>query len=408
VDLPGAVQDHFGISVSDYLLMGFAIITLYMEIYKKSFRLSDAARTYAQSVRGLQDRRAEARAELLMKAIDTAKPIQRQLVFRAENLVPEDRAIFSLPRIRGFLDLLSASTEELRAIRDREPAYNMGHISVRISPLERFPIVRLERGRYIVPNFRYLEQSLKGNLRFALQEAYPGNEYNQTLGTLQEIYIRSMISERLPQLVLIPETEYRKARDRNDGPDLTVIDRSAKQLIAIESKAKHVRAATRIAPASDELMNDLDGVLKALRKLPEKIRDLYAGLPEYAEYQDDIDLTEGCTPICWVVMGEGVHFLQDLLVSVARQDRGHFLNKFEFPYCVMGLDTFELGVEVAAHERAKLHELLQWYWEDSKVNGMKNHMTEHFRGLGAELPSSFMGKYADMLFETIEEHDSKS
>jgi hypothetical protein len=399
VNLPAEIRRRFGLSVQDYLMIGFGVFTLYMGRYDKHFKITDADRKYMKKEQNVGLRGDEARARVFGKTIDQAKRTPGGLVFGAENLIMKGSPTFCAERIGAFLRMVSAPTQKLREMIRDEPVFSQGYLSDRVSPLERYPVVELDRNKYTVPNFRYFEHALTGGLRFMLQEVYPKNEFNEMFGSIQEIYVKQMVSERLPWLALIPETEYHRGRNRCDGPDLAVIDQSRKWLVAMESKAKHTRAGTRLAPASGQLLEDLDQVFDALRKLPTKIRDLYAGLPEYREYQTAVESTRSTTPICWVVMGEGVHFLPEVLSLLLRKDPDHFLNRYEYPYCVTDLDTFELAVEIAADRRANLHELLQGYWQSGQVVGHKEGMAEHFGGLGAELPSTFMAKYAGLLFD---------
>ncbi len=399
VNLPTQIQKEFGLSVRDYLMIGFGVFTLYMDIYNMHFRITAEERKHIEKAQKAGIRGNEARAWVFGKAIDRAKDKRRELVFRTENLIIPGSLVFCASKINAFLRLVSAPTRKLRDIIRDEPVFSQGYLSDRVSPLERYPVIEIDQNKYTVPNFRYLEHALAGGLRFMLQEAYPNNEFNEIFGSIQEIYITQMISERLPWLVCIPETEYHRGKNRCDGPDLTVIDGSGKWLVALESKAKHITAATRLAPVSDALLRDLERVFEGLAKLPTKIRDLYAGLAEYRDYQSDIESTRSRTPICWVVMGEGVHFLPEVVRLLLDKRPDHFLNRYEYPYCLMGLDAFELAVEIAADHRASLYDLLQSYWRSGQVIGQKDGMAEHFGGLGAELPNTFMAKYASLLFE---------
>src|SRR5690625_1606671 len=62
-------------------------------------------------------------------------------------------------QIQKFVELLARDERTLREMLDAYP-YNQGSIAYRVSPLERYPIVKVEHAggaQYFVPNFSYLD-----------------------------------------------------------------------------------------------------------------------------------------------------------------------------------------------------------------------------------------------------------
>src|SRR6266496_1923887 len=211
-------------------------------------------------------------------------------------------------------------------------------------------------------------------------------------------------SAQICKSLVIPEISYRKAKNRVEGPDLTAIDIDREVLVAIESKAKRMRVVSRVHPGTNFLMEDLQGALAAFEKLPVKIQDLYAGLPEYSVYQSSIDRTKSKAPIAVVVLGEGVYFINELLNDYLKNDQDHFLNKYSEPYCLMRIEAFERAIEVAASNNLSLYDLLHKYWTGSKSTNITEASAETFAPYpitSPTLPQRYARKFHEEYIEAF-------
>ncbi len=268
IDLPLVVPDHIGLTVKDFLRIGFGFITLMNKRYEETITISENTRQYTTADRQGYTRK---QAKVICRTVDEAKQIQKNLMFTAQDLVVPGSSVFTLEKIQSYLDLLSKTTRQLRELLRNESVYTEGLIPDRLSPLERFPIILLPDQKYIIPNLRHFDNAVTEVLHFILQGIYPGNDYNQLRGYIQEIYLRLLVQERLESITIIPEISYARLRNRIEGPDLTIIDSDHKTLIALESKAKRMRVISRVNPASPSLVEDLKGAISAFEKLPGKI-----------------------------------------------------------------------------------------------------------------------------------------
>lgn len=399
LDLPTVIPQVIGMSVKEFLTLGFACIALIGSRFRTNVVVSDELRAYTAP--GQRDT-LRRHAEVIESFLTNIRQYRDWLLFQATDLLIQDAPITSLDTIHTYLGHFARTTRELREIATKRPEYREGHIPDRLHPLERYPIVRLDDGRYIIPNVRYFVMTLTEGLHYLLQEAYPDDRYNQLRGYIQELYLQALLTDRLPTAKLLPETSYLKAKQRVDGPDMTLIEDVDPVLVAIESKAKRMRIVTRVAPASSALIDDLGRVFKALERLPGKIADLYAQLPEYAAVQTHIDATKGKDPFAWVVVGEGVYLLPELIFDHVQQTPGHFLQTFPYPYGVMALDIFEDAVELAASLPMPLHAVLREYWQNSmRSNDFNSPLAQALSGRTPSNRNRFVLKYVTMLFDGI-------
>jgi hypothetical protein len=399
LDLVMVFPEKFGFSVKNFLLIGFCVLTLVHErFYKPYSEIQSKIEAYLVRI-GRKYLSNRERSQLLTRLIDDSKSWQDALIFKPQNLVIPGNSIFNIGNVKAYLRLVAKTTQQLRDLLYGVKAYSEGPLAERISPLERYPIVKLEDDTYIVPNLSYFDMSLTELPHFMLQDTYKDNRYNELRGYIQELYLQKMIEVCLPHLNIIPEITYRKAREEVNGPDLTLIE--SKKLIVLESKAKRMRVASRVAPASEAFVEDIKGAFSAFEKIPSKIEDLYTGLPEYRSYKNILDMTRDSKPVATVVMGEGIYFMAEFLQDYLRDNPEHFLNRYTCPFCLLELDTFEDAVTIAATGNYSLHDLLRDYWEDSKITTVRDHPAEGFRGRKARDINPFIKKYVDMLFAEL-------
>ncbi|HEX3526631.1 MAG TPA: hypothetical protein VH988_06160 [Thermoanaerobaculia bacterium] len=297
-------------------------------------------------------------------------------------------------QFRIFLGLFSATTTELRQNTSERPEFRLGWISNRLSPLERHPIVRLSKEdgahEFIVPNVAHFLKSFSAAIDYALLTEF-GSPYSQLRGALLELYVRCLVEDRLPRLIVIPETTYNKEERR--GPDLTLIDRELGRIVLIEVKGRRILLTTRLNMTEEGLRENLADSHEALRKLPRKLADLYAGLPEYRAYQEAIDSTRGSPPIFVTILSEGVYSMGELAREMGTNP-GDPLYNYPFPYCVIALDVFERGVEIANRTNEPLPSLLQTHWERSLRREYYNSGADSFDGRHIPESETFAGSFA--------------
>lgn len=398
VDTSVVFKQHHGISISDFLLCGFIIIALHGHMYKGVYKPDEHAFRHVK-----EQLRTTIGMDILERVfgliVDGSKGNYRNLMFDVKELESTQLSYPEGPHYQAFLNLISKTTKELRSLQRLSP-FNVGYQGFKISPLRRYPIVRFENGvGYTVPNFRFLEHGIVLLPHFILQAAFPNNEYNETRGSLQELYIQDLTNARLPHLVTIPEIKYRHSKGEFRGPDLTIIEDG--RLIVLESKARQIRAETHVDPLSDSLLVGLQGAVSALKRLPLKINHLFEGRPEYAHMQDLINSTRTSDPLCVVIVGEGVFGMAEAIQLLLERDPEHFLHTLKRPYAIMDLGTFERAVEVAASSVMSLYDLLMEYWQDSITLTPKDHPAEEFRGRGIDQDNRFSRQYVNRLFSKV-------
>lgn len=332
--------------------------------------------------------------------------LDRWLMFspaRLGGFFAVDRSSEFIRNYEAFLSLFSATTDDLRVELRTQPEFSIGHLSSRLSPLERYPVVRLNTqpgaANLIVPNLRHLAKSFGHRIDSLLLKRM-GEQYNQARGALQELYLRKLIEDRLPHLLVIPEMTYTYGKQELKGPDLTLINEEQGRIILIESKGRRMTLATRLTMEPAIFNKNLEDAYDALRGpkrttgLPQKLFDLYAGRPEYSTYQAAIESTRGSEPIFVVVLSEGVYFMSHLLREQARMYPDDPLHGFEYCFCVLSLDTFERAVEIARAHQLHLHEPLEQHWRRSGERNYQDHHADAFGGLAIEDGETFAARFA--------------
>lgn len=288
--------------------------------------------------------------------------------------------------LEAFLRLASRSVAELRALLATAPEFSMGHVGGRLSPLERFPVVRVnpagQEPAYVVPNVRHLAKSFTPVVDFTLLEQL-GPSYEQARGALLHLYLWELVEARLPRMVVIPETSYRVGKQRKDGPDLTLLDQGAGRLVAVEVKGRGLNLATRLTMDPAQLADNLKDAFKALLALPAKIGELYSNLPEYAPWTGAVRSTRASPPVLVVVLREGAHVLSHLLREEAKMP-GHPLHAFPHRYTILAADTFERAVEVAHRSGLPLAEVLEAHWQRTATRDYSEPDADSFGGV--EIP----------------------
>ncbi len=375
--MPDEIKTVLGGEVADYFSIHLSILQRHRIIAQQAF--------------------SQLAADLPREAVHVERPVERQmrvfvklfelffslfdhsLNFTTDALRKIAPSSVSGKSIESYLEVFSRSTLALRKL-GCEPAYNYGPVGWRLSPLERFPIIDLADGSssYCVPNIRTFKRSFADVIHFTLQDTL-GERYNTFRGAAQEVFLQQLVRRRLSIRQLIPERVYRKGRGEFRGPDLTLVEKVGPSLILVESKGRRLLAETRFTMTDGSVDKNLDDAYEALRKLPGKVDDLRSRRPEYADVQMDLDATKEAVPFAVVVLGETTYMTTELLRYRAENESAHPLHGYPFPFAVMGPETFELAVELAAQEGRSLRHVLAEFWEDSGHSEITDTSAELFR-----------------------------
>ena len=403
IDIPKIFEEKYGLSIKEYLLIGLIIIIRYQNIYKKYFAIN---KKFSEEIIERRKKDKEVTQLLirnLASIIVDSDESRQSLFFNPHDLMFKDSSIIDTQKINGFLNLVSKTSKELSILQRIDP-YNKGDIVYRLCPLQRYPLIKMNEERYIVPNIGYFISSFTRNIHFILQDLYPANEFNQTFGSVFEYYINDFVEDRLESLTVIPETKYLKSKNHNDGPDLCVIDKENTSIIMFEVKSKNLRLDTKLAPLSKDLLVDLDRSFKALKKLPDKYDDLLHGFSEYSEWQKEIDSIchkDKENVYAFSIINHGILLLPDLINYIRENEEEHFLNYYPFKFGILTVENFEKVIELAHEQKKSLPDLLHSYWESSISKEVKEHSTEQLNGLTVDNNETFLKKMFDILIEYL-------
>jgi hypothetical protein len=364
------------------------LAVIYIVIYDWYRRVNDVAwkvfhsRPYRNRIK-IQTKNKR-QAEILIGLYACLPNVRRYLSFSFESLRDFVPSSLSETAFNAFMDLFARPMREIRE-EGKKPVYKHGVTGWHLSPLERYPVVVINSGtqgttgrEFIVPNVRTFIRSFPDVIHFTLQERFK-NTYNEVRGLSQEVYLRLLLDSRMPYCTVIPETAYKTSMGEKKGPDLTIVDHNSSRLVAVESKARRVLAETRFTMGEDIFDTNFGPVYDTLLRLQEKIDYLYRGIPEYQDYQEELNSTTGCDPICVVIVGESVYMMNEIIRYRAKKEDKHPLRNFKWVYCVMSLDSFEMAVEIAAAENKPLSNLLDEFWIDSGTMELDSNMADSFR-----------------------------
>ena len=339
-------------------------------------------------------------SKIINDLVDSSIKRRHKLIISLKNLGSSDNKLINDQKVRNFLKIVSKTSKELSLLQSEKP-FNQGDLLFSISPLERYPIVKIDQDRYIIPNIRFFAISLCNIIHYALQEKFLENQFNETYGSVFEYYVQELIKNRTKGKTFIPETRYKKSKNFIDGPDLTILDKSEESITLIEIKAKNITLASKQDPLSDSFIKDMRRVFNALSKLPEKLNDLYNDFKEYSEWQKDIKSIPKENSQCFVVMGQGLVFMSGIINKVKSNIPDHFLNQFPYKYGVFTIDKFEEALELVYDENISLTDLLTNYWKASISDEVTNYNAEQFGGLVSDSNDYFLKKFLDLLIKDI-------
>lgn len=371
LDLPA--QQILGVSVLDAAKVYLLILKWYADRWNHlNARLPEGEQRKTEALRELDD-----------------LALQNYWSFTPESVTGHP-GLFQA-EIRAFLNLFSRTPAELRVSnQELNSPYGIGHVSCRMLPLDRNPVVALSNDRYLVPNVTIFRNAFGNVIDFSLMDAYRqyglDDLYNQARGAALELYLEELISDRLPSCLLIPEIEYRSALGSKKSPDLCILDLSDRSLIAVEVKARRLSPAAAVETTDSDLDSNHGPSVDALRKLPGKIEDLFS-MPEFEPWQQQLAQIPEDRVIFVAVVGSAVFFHDELEPLRARLDPSHPLAQLDQPFCLLDLAVFERAVELARRHQLPLGQLLREHHEDTRAGDADTGAARLFRGREMPEPS---------------------
>lgn len=309
--------------------------------------------------------------------------------------------------IDAFLQLTSTTFHKLQLL-NKELPFQSGHISERLSPLERFPIIKLDFPRFCIPNFRLANSGFGELLRYALQNLYRNNEFTQVLGSCQEFLIEDLVSNlQIDDLQIVPEREYTRNGSSYRGPDLIVVEN--KRMLIIESKALHVSLNSRLNHYSEHLLKDLEPVVKAIKEVEDnKLPDIVARHDVYGDINDNLVDFMKCAPIIIAVVGQGIVSMQEHITKLKEKHPEHLFNKMSNPHIVIDIFNFYRALETAKYNNIPLYDLFYKFWEVGNNLGAKSNSSDMFEGFKYDANNTYCSKIGDSIIEVIRENIPKS
>lgn len=399
VDIPTVFRSKTGLSIKEYLTISFTVFAFYylkyMDYFKPELNKSD------ELLEGLKNRSnpQDYIFKKLQHLIYNSSTIRDKFFMSTTSLILKDSDVINEDISKKYLLLVSKQVSELGKMYYLSP-YRFGSLSLRLSPLERYPIIATKDKKYIVPNLRYFDTSIEGFIHYEMQDLYPDNQFNETFGSIFEKYVSKLVFERSRDCTIIPEISYKK-KEQVEGPDLSIISPTQNYLVVVEIKSKKFSLKSRISPVSSFLEQDLQRIYSALGKLPDKIDDLYCELPEYAQWQSVINNIPRKNIICVIVVSGSLFFLAEVINTLRLEDSNHFLNNYPYKYVIISINNFEFAMELSYHKKSNLFSLLSNYWETSREPSPKNASSELFGGLSINTSDHFLNQYTDELFKKV-------
>lgn len=341
-DMDTALSAAYGLDLERFLHLAFGVMALYRQ-RNGNVGMSPPAKRLASAG-------ASAWSVLEAYLVETERR-RAEVTFTAADLAIVGTAV----EVEGFLRLTAATTMQLRDALTL-PAYQVGGAGLRLSPLERYPIVDLGEGRYVVPDLATYGAVIANVPYLSMldgEQAQEREAYRNQQGAAQELYLQDLVQARLPAIEVIQERIYSMGKNSWKGPDLTLIEPDG-NVVLVESKARRIQPATRVAPGGEELIRNLDGALSALRLLETKWAHLRQGAGGQTAVAEPPE-----PPIAVAVIGE-THLLANQKVrQYLRGTPQHPLHALTLPYLILSVEEFEMFVEVAATNNLSLHGLLK-------------------------------------------------
>lgn len=390
-----------GLTQEEFLGILFCVFSLIQARYNETYKVIEDLYSYIFQEKGQE--LIKRQFFVIGKIVDSQISTNiNPIIFSPEQASIENSKKYTPTKVFRFLELLSKTTRELQTLAKQYPEYNIGDLPDQLNPLERYPIVKISRDKYFVPNARFLYDGISNLLHFVFQDFLLrdnlDNRFHQQMGYIQEIFLFNLITEKLKDSTVIQEKSYIKGKNRVDGPDLTIIEAKTNRLITIESKFKHLRNLTRVSPLPEILHNDLYYLGDLIKKLEIKTNDLFLGFEEYEQYQREISQTKENLPIFVVIIGEGIEFMSEIFF---RGEGYPSIINLKNSICLMDVENFEELVDYSAQENIALSDLLDEYSRTSRTFDFQKTAAEYLFRDKIDYDQRFSKQYTEQFFKKI-------
>lgn len=407
LDIPTEFFNLTQLAPRDCLALGFSIIALLQSRFKDLLeQAADGAGS--SSLPGLSSRQSQ----FLYSLLRNPQRLESISCFVPSALILEELESNSPTKIEAFLTTTARETRHLRELTRRAP-YDLGFLSYRLSPLERYPIARLQDGAassFVVPSLPYLDRLITELPHYVLQDtAATRSRYHETRGVVQEIYLAELLESQLPHLNSMAERRYDLPGGNWKGPDITLFDHKSGRLILIESKAARIQAGSMSDTALEPVLHDLRDAIDAVRRLHEKWLHFYQRLPEYQDVQEDLDRYSENQPVAVMVIGEGVEFLAEKVEMASQAGMVDSLRDLPFPYCFMDVETFEHAIQVAAASEDGFARILEEFWRTVRSGAShlnQERTADQFGGRAASEKNTYLDTAASNAMALAGRHKS--
>jgi hypothetical protein len=374
------IHSFLGCSIPDLVLI-YALVGLgCRQLFERLKRALRASMTAALAGEVKQTKRLSA---ILQWMCATRSQISPAISFTARRLSELGGPQVRSEAVDAFLRCWSSETRTLRSLLE-SPAYAAGSGSWRLSPLERYPIVQLDKSSptatpsFVVPNYRFYLCSIPRALDYTLQTNL-GEEYNQFRGAVYEEYVARMLREKYPRALVIPERPYALRRSETRGPDVVFVEAPGEPLILLEVKARRVSARARSDMDDDSLDANLQDAYAALNRLPSKADDLFAGISEYSELEPYAGRTSRHATLCVCVLPEAPFAINELTYYRCK-DEDPCLISIDLQYCIMGIATLERAIASAETGGLALAAVLNEFIQRARHLDLQGPLAEFFGG----------------------------
>lgn len=372
-------ERKYGFPVLMYLFFGYFLFSLTKNYFREIFPLEYSIK-HRRQIQKIDPKPWESGSKFLNDKIEGLYRIYsvnrdngiERLVFRP--------SMFDHLPVKGFfnpyLKLMSKQISEFKSLA-REKAYSEGIILDRLNPLERYPLIEFKKDEYIIPNIRFLSYSIFESFHYILQEIFPDNQYNQTLGYIQEIYIKELIGSSHKPCEMISEIEYERGKNLVKGPDLVLFSDS---LCIIESKSKRPSAQLRSDPGSSLFSSQMINIGEAFTKGIDKINDIYSELGKYSTFHEAIIRTKKNQPIVIVVISDGFENPMDVLLYHVKISNFANLQTYPYRFALLTLSSLEEIISISTVRKIPVSRLFEHFCATSKNTSERNYMwMERFR-----------------------------
>lgn len=403
IDIPSFIENDLGIRLDKYFTLSiFLRYILFGEIYNQYLLPDKSKRDYINSLAPHDGRHLTERQNLILQNISRINDFYKILTFTANSSIFSKTPILKIVNflsgveLNAYFKLTSKSIHELRELNKRNE-YKIGHISQRLTPLERYPIVKMDTQSYIIPNLSLFEISISESLRFAIQEHFSDNRFHNIMGTIQEYLVHDLLRQfKKKDFIIVSERTYNKPEIK--GPDFIVIENG--NPILIEVKAKQLLLSTRLNPSGEELDSNLTSIYEAFEKLQSyKLNDLYEN-PIYSDVQPQLKNKDKTKPLFVGIISEGVISMQEQVTKIKRKNPSHRLNEIKYPCIFIDVVHFFKLIEICKFNDKSLYELLLNYWTVGEKLEPKAFSADSFEGLRYDGDKSYTKSVMDSLLKS--------